>query len=59
MPDLICQICSLYLKSDTMDASPFKFAILLASARGWPTLSPWIKAGALPFSRSLREGGAF
>jgi hypothetical protein len=25
---------------------------------GWPTLSP-NTAGALPFSRSLREGGAF
>ena len=28
--------------------------------RGWPLLSPHSqKAGALPFSRSLREGGAF
>ena len=26
---------------------------------GWPTFSPHQKAGALPFSRSLREGGAF
>jgi len=26
---------------------------------GWPMLSQHTKAGALPFSRSLREGGAF
>ena len=26
---------------------------------GWPRLSPHTKTGALPFSRSLREGGAF
>ena len=26
---------------------------------GWPRLSLYTKAGALPFSRSLREGGDF
>ena len=30
-----------------------------AEIGGWPMLSPHTKPGALPFSRSLREGGAF
>jgi len=31
---------------------------IVGSPGGWPMLSPDPKAGALPFSRSLREGGA-
>jgi hypothetical protein len=35
------------------------YLLILSVFGGWPMLSPRPKAGALPFVRSLREGGAF